>query len=371
VDSLQVREWTDDDWAARESQWNGLLATSGLDPLFLSWNWMRLWWQFFGGRPGDALCLLAAYRGETLVGLAPLYSAKVRRNLLPHRSLQFIGISWRNTNALISEYLDVISAPGDRDAVRALFLRHLLSHDSWSELIVSYTPAPEAWKNAFRESIGHRSFYARDVSQSVSHQADLGSGFQQYLSRLGESTRRSLWHLRRRLRSQGRVRLEQVSAEQVASGFQDLNRLHALRWRQPAFGGKRLGFHEALARRLAERDELRLSRLWVGDRVVSVLYDIRKAHRQYNLKLGFDSSIERSFSLGLIHFGFAMESACDEGTTTYDFLAGRGRKTDYKNHLGQAREDLVTVQILKGPVLPRLYRWHDRRKPPRSTQEDI
>jgi CelD/BcsL family acetyltransferase involved in cellulose biosynthesis len=103
---------------------------------------------------------------------------------------------------------------------------------------------------------------------------------------------------------------------------------------------------------------------------VSVLYDIRKGSRQYNIKLGFDPAIERSFSLGLIHFGYAIEAACDDGIATYDFLAGRGRKTDYKSHLGQVRQDLVTVQLLKGPALSRLYRWYDARKTAHAARDD-
>ena len=362
LDSLQIREWTQEEWEARESQWTALLARSGLDLLFLSWEWMMLWWRFFGRAPTQELCVLGAYRGEELVGIAPLYRVRAGRKLLPVRSLQFIGISWRDSNALISEYLDFISAPGDRDPVRAAFLRHLLSHGAWSELIVSYTRNPCAWAEAFGKSLGNGAFHTRTIERCVSYQADLSAGFQPYLSRLGQSTRRSLWHLRRRLGNHGTIRVERVAQDQVIAAFEDLNRLHMLRWGTRAFGGDRLRFHESLAEKLAQRGELDLTRLWIGDRVVSVLYDVRKGSRQYNIKMGFDPTIERSFSLGLIHFGFAMEAASAQGVATYDFLAGRGLKTDYKSHLGQLRDELATVQMLKGPLLPRLYRWYDGRR---------
>lgn len=361
LDSLQIREWTQEAWEAREGQWSGLLAVSGLDPLFLSWEWMTLWWRFFGRGPSHELCVLGAYRGEELVGIAPLYRVRAGRKLLPVRSLQFIGISWRDSSALISEYLDFISAPEDREQVRAAFLRHLLSRGSWSELIVSYTRNPGAWAEAFGKSLGNGDFHTRTIERCVSYQADLSAGFPSYLSRLGQSTRRSLWHLRRRLGNHGPIRLERVAASQVVAGFEDLNRLHTLRWGTRAFVGDRLYFHQSLAERLAQRGELNLSRLWIGDRVVSVLYDVRKGSRQYNIKMGFDPTVERSFSLGLIHFGFAMEAASAEGVATYDFLAGRGLKTDYKGHLGQLRDELATVQMLKGPLLSRLYRWYDGR----------
>ena len=106
------------------------------------------------------------------------------------------------------------------------------------------------------------------------------------------------------------VRLESVAQEDIARGFADLNRLHQLRWRKPAFTGRRLHFHTTLARRLAARGELALSRLRVGAEVVSVLYDIRKGPRQYNIKMAFNPAFSHRVSLGLIHLGYAMEAAC-------------------------------------------------------------
>jgi len=122
----------------------------------------------------------------------------------------------------------------------------------------------------------------------------------------------------------------------------------------------RLEFHTRLARRLASRGELALSVLRVGSRVGSVLYDVRKGLRQYNISMGFDPSFNSTLSLGLIHLGYSMEAAAERHVNTYDFLAGSGQHTDYKSHLSQARRDLSCVQVLRGYVLPSLYRWHDR-----------
>jgi hypothetical protein len=41
-------------------------------------------------------------------------------------------------------------------------------------------------------------------------------------------------------------------------------------------------------------------------------------------------------------------------------LAGPGQTSDYKRHLSQARRALSCVQMLRGRVLPALYRWRDR-----------
>ncbi|MBV8147155.1 MAG: hypothetical protein JO184_19345 [Gammaproteobacteria bacterium] len=55
-----------------------------------------------------------------------------------------------------------------------------------------------------------------------------------------------------------------------------------------------------------------------------------------------------------------MEAAAQRQVRTYDFLAGSGQHSDYKHHLSQARRSLSCVQVLRGRLLPPLYRWHDR-----------
>ncbi|TLY96866.1 MAG: GNAT family N-acetyltransferase [Gammaproteobacteria bacterium] len=357
--ALTLRRWGVDQWLGNAVAWKALLACSSADPLFLSWEWLTHWWQCYGGSLGRAPDILAFYRGEDLVGLAPLYHRLVMRGVLLAHSVQVIGLSWRDSEPLISEYLDVIAAPQDLGAVRHACLRLLLDEPAWTELVIGYSAAGQQWRDAFARLAPARGHYVRELDRSVSYQADLAQGFGPYLRDLGQSTRRSLWNLRRRLTDQGAVSLEFVAAGEIDRGFSDLNRLHQLRWKRPAFTGKRLAFHRTLASRLATHAELAFSRLRVGGDVVSVLYDIRKGARQYNIKMAFDPAFSSRVSLGLIHLGYAMENAADHGISSYDFLAGPGRASDYKRHLSQSRRALSCVQMLRGRILPALYRWRD------------
>ena len=343
-----------------EAKWAELLAQSDADSLFLSWEWLTQWWSYFGARSGWVANILGFYRGESLIGVAPLYQRVVlRRGLVPARSVQLIGHSWRDPTPSVAIYLDIIARRGETDVVRHACMRELFDNGRWSEFAIGYTPVGGQWKAA-AASRGSVSYYVREPDHAVSFQADLRLGFSRYLQSLGQSTRRSIWNLRKRLELHGLVRLEQVSIGDLAEGFRDLNRLHKLRWQRPAFTGARLEFHESLATQLSARNELAFSRLRVGGRVVSVLYDIRKGAYQYNIKLAFDPAFSNQLSLGLLHLGYALEAAAQSGVGVYDLLAGPGRKSDYKRNLSQMRRELSCVQILRGRLLPRLYRWHDR-----------
>ena len=303
----------------------------------------------------------ALYRGADLIGVAPLYRRRVRRGrILPLSSIQLIGSAWRAPRAAISEYLDIVALAAETEVVRRACAQALLAERTWTEWVIGFTAAGRQWRDVFAQSGRGQQHYVRDVDHLVSYQADLSSGMEAYVRSLGQSTRRSLWNLRHRLARQGRVSFELLPAEEIEGGLADLNRLHRLRWQRPAFAAPALDFHTRLARRLASRGELILSRLRVAGQVVSVLYDIRKGTRQYNISMGFDPAFDGSVSLGLIHLGYSMEAAAARQVSTYDFLAGSGQQTDYKSHLSQARRSVSSVQLLRGRVLPALYRWHDR-----------
>jgi CelD/BcsL family acetyltransferase involved in cellulose biosynthesis len=359
--ALTLRRWSIAEWLASESAWSGLLARSSADALFLSWDWLTLWWHCFAGGLGAVPEILAFYRGGDLVGVAPLYRRRVvRSRMLPVTSVQLIGVSWRESGQMLSEYLDIVATTAETDAVRRACARELLGERTWTEWVIGFTAASRQWCDVFAETERGQHRYVRDVDRSVSYQADLSQGFGVYLRSLGQSTRRSLWNLRRRLARQGNVSFELLAPEEIEGGLSDLNRLHQLRWRQPAFSASVLEFHTRLARRLASRGELALSRLRVGGEVVSVLYDLRKGARQYNISMGFDPSFGDKISLGLIHLGYSIEAAAEREVNSYDFLAGSGQHRDYKIHLSQAQRNLSCVQVLRGYLLPSLYRWHDR-----------
>jgi hypothetical protein len=362
VSGLTTRQWSVQEWLASKVACDNLLACSNADRLFLSWEWLTQWWHYYGNSQLLAPAILAFYRGDELVGLAPLYQRHVvRAGFMRSRSVQMMGHSWRDPVPLISEYLDVIAYPQEVDAVRSECVRVLLDHPEWTEFVIGLTPTGARWCDAFTHLAPSGSHYARELDRSVSYQADLTQGFAAYLKELGQSTRRSVWNLRRRLLEEhGEVQLELLSPEHIDSGFSDLNRLHQLRWNSAAFSGERLEFHKSFAARLAARGEFAFTRLRVAGKVVSVLYDIRKGTRQYNMKMAFDPDFSSRLSLGLVHFGYAMEAAVEQGVILYDFLAGPGQAYDFKRNLAQIRRDLSCVQLLRGEWLPALYRWRDR-----------
>lgn len=359
---LCTQLWDEDRWLAERAAHTSLLLATNADPLFSSWEWLSTWWQIFGRDKRRQFCGIAVYRGDRLVGLAPLYTrTELRARAMPVSSLQFVGCGWRDAQCQISEYLDVLALSTERCEILDEMSRAIASL-RWNEFAVGFADRNSAVHHVARGIQEHERGYSRCIEPGVSHQADLSHGFDAYLKKIGQSSRRALWSLRHRLDD---ARIETFVSCDAVSAFVDLNDLHARRWGQAVFSGERLRFHTLLAQRMSDamsRCSVVLSRISCKGQPVSLLYDIRAGDRQYNLQMGFDPNFDRRVSLGLLHLGYAMEHAAAAGVKIYDFLAGPGKNTDYKRHLGQQRRELSSVQCVRGPILPRLYRWHDRRQ---------
>lgn len=361
---LVVRNWGLDEWIASRAVCIELEARASGDPLFLSWDWMTQWWRYFGEAVGNDARILAIYRGSKLVGFAPLYCRRLLRGgVLPVRSIQMIGLAWRDSYPLISEYLDVIAAAEDVEEVRAACVSAILELKDWTEFVLGFTEAAVNWRNSLVAG-SHGVCHVRERDRSIAYEADLSNGFTSYLHDLRQSTRRSMWNLRRRLGPPGAVTVRQIGPGCINDAFETLNRLHQLRWGHPAFAGKRLEFHREFAAGASARGELAFTELCIDGRVVSALYDLRKSGRQYNMKMAFDPRFNARVSLGLIHLGYAMEIGSEKGIATYDFLAGPGRTSDFKRLLSQRQIQLSCLQMVRGSWLPRIYRWRDKRISP-------
>jgi len=361
----RVEQWSEDAWLAADKEHCQALAASDADPLFNSWLWTTLWWRVFGSNLDAELCVLAVYRKDILVGIAPFYCRREwRKGFLLTTTVQLVGMSWRNLEVQLTEYLDIVATEDDYPAVQKICIERIKEQYPYSELIIVSTRKSDVWMRVLKQQAVGRSSYVRVTDESVSRQADLADGFSAYLSKLKASARRSLVNLRRRLESHGKVEFVVIDAEEDAlEALHELNSLHATRWGCIAFAGDRLEFHSKLVVAAMMQGILQMSRLVVGGRVVSVMYDIRLGTRQYNLQMGFDQRFDSKLSLGLLHLGFSIEKAAQDGVTIYDFLAGRGKNADYKRHLSQQSVELGSVQYIGGYMHSCLYRSYDAFRP--------
>src|SRR5437773_2648010 len=90
TDRLQVEVVsTDADFLQLESAWECLVKESNLDHPFLSFEWMRSWWESFGA--GKSLHIVVVREGVRVLGIAPLMLTRRKFYGLSVRCLESIA----------------------------------------------------------------------------------------------------------------------------------------------------------------------------------------------------------------------------------------------------------------------------------------
>jgi CelD/BcsL family acetyltransferase involved in cellulose biosynthesis len=354
----RLRLWTEEDFAAGREQWAELLARSDADRLFMSWDWQWRWWRHHASFLHSELVLLAGYADDgRLIGLAPLHLRRVtHRWPLNAMRMECLGSAWRDRASVFSEYFDFIV---DRDHVSA-FVRDvsdaLLNDRRWSDCVIGNTRR-DSIAAQMVQSWPAESCYLRETDRLIAHVAQLPARFEDYVRTLSASTRRRLWNQRSKLRD---VTFTLASADELIEFFGLLDSYQRRRWGAEHYTGVRGRFHLDLATALAGQGLLRMSRLSVEGRPISVMYNVRIGATEYNVQSGFDNEELEGASPGYLHFGFCLERACQEQVQLFDFLAGTGRKRDYKRDFITVARELITVQAIRSRPLGWLYRLYDR-----------
>jgi CelD/BcsL family acetyltransferase involved in cellulose biosynthesis len=333
----------------------------------MSWDWQWRWWQCHKVLLNAKLFVLAAYGADgSLVGIAPFY-----RHLVKHKGglrasrLELLGQAWRRSQAVFSEYLDIVVARGAEQPVLAAFGNALKEDRPWRDLVLGNT-RPDALAAHLVSEHFSQAAYVRETDVLEAHATRVDGPFDAYLKRLDSSTRRKLWNHRKRLVDPA---LTFATATEVNAYLDRIDAYHAARWGNAHYVGIRRAFHSGLAAAMAGRGALRMSTLSSGGVPFSVVYNIRLNGTEYNLQAGFDSENAAGVSPGYLHLGYCIEQAHADGLTWFDFLAGEGRNRQYKADFQTTASSVQTLQVIRSLPLQVLYRAYDAFNARRQRQQ--
>lgn len=308
--------------------------------LFQTEGWRQAWAQAW-------LPFLKSQPGIEVEGSVPVYHCRHRiKRLVPVQSTISFGCPIKGVPSIRSEYG---SWKEELPELIGKTRQQLVLPD-----VVEGSGAADAiYAAAFAEGCG---VIAKDPSTAYS--VDLSQGtFQEYISSLSANTRVKLYNRRKRLGQLGQI--EVVNMWPDADGFiTTLNNFHQHRWGRPCYSGNNLKFIKCLLEHLHNAGHgINLSALKVNRKTESVMLDLQVGGRTYNLQTGFNESIAKGISLGMLHFGYQLEGGFSSETRqVYDFMAGRGKKSNYKESLANQCCKMSTLVVVKSRWLKMLYR---------------
>ena len=127
---------TRSEFSKLKGDWTALLKKSKSDTIFLTWDWLYTWWEYFSGN--KQLFILTVHdENENLVGIAPLCMDKKKLGGIPVLNyIKFLG-----TMPISSDHLDFIIHQGrEREALEAIF-GYLFQENKWDMCLLSNIPA--------------------------------------------------------------------------------------------------------------------------------------------------------------------------------------------------------------------------------------
>ena len=296
---------------------------------FMHTPWLTSWYFSFlpnGWRPH----ILISYRGDTIVGVAPL----IVRAIGPLRVFRFAGHGLGN-------YLDVISSPVDLPSVIASLLGHVrrygmavlewhdLNSESRSYPYVANYPTARLYPNP----------RARFASDWESHWKEL---------RAGRQSRRRYINAQKLLEARGGLEFVPQVASLDDDVLADIRQLHSRRFRgtpNPLVEARFWAFFRRLAD-LSLGHDLVISLLRSQGKLLSVLVGLRANKTYVSYLLAFDSE-QRKLQPGHVHLMLFQQHLVATGWEALDFSKG---EDDYKRRWSNDETWNFDMPIGFGPV---------------------
>lgn len=330
------------EFLSSQRNWDELVESAQANPLFMSWHWQSTWWKVWGKKLGLELFIHFIYLDHELVGILPLY--RYRQKGLGSWQLQFLGNAWRISPSVRSEYISPIFTNLHRSNLFQFFNNWLASFGISTTAIIPDCTCPE-FLNSERAVVRQ---------SDVGYKVDTKGSLDEYLSSLGDQTRLKAFNRLKYLEQQyPDAQWQEVSLkpEAVDAFFKLLNEFHKIRWNKPCFDQYAIKFHKEIIFGDNKIKPL-LHQLSVRDEVVSVSYNLLCDGVLYNIQSGYFEDFDKKLSLGTLHFGEILRYCFSEqGISSLDFLAGSGKKSNYKKHFCGSEASFNTYQIYKFAVL--------------------
>lgn len=312
---------SDDAFFAMRQEWNALLQQSHSNTVFLTWEWMWAWWKAYGF--GKELVLLRVEKHGQLIGLIPLYHD--RTTLLSRRvfrQLAFIGDgSWD------SDYLDVISLPGEETTVMLSILDYLdRGNVSWDQLVLNEVPATSPHLNELEKQIVTKGWYWEAVERPCAS-TRLPPDWDTYLGTLAPRMRTKIRSLWRRLQEGRVVRFDKCChPEDIEPRLYSLFDLHTRRWRQEHARGvfdsvAKRKFYEEISKSFLAQGWLQFYSLAVDEQFVAHQFCFEYENKMFLLQEGYDPAWNEQ-GVGNVLRACVLRDCIDRKVDEYDFLGG-------------------------------------------------
>lgn len=308
------------DFKELKEKWNSLLEQSSNPNIFLTWEWLYTWWEFYSSEY-ELYTLLVFDQNDNLLGIAPLCLTFL--SPLKLKTLNFLG-----TEEVCSDHLDFILKKGMEGNLLPLFFKHLEENPKEWDLLDLTDLREDSYILPFIRNWAKEKIYKSSASPwTICPYASLPESWELFLNKLSSNARKDI---RRQLRlfaeSKEFIYNEVQDKKELIPSMEKLFYLHTKRWtalgKEGVFQRERFNrFHEKISEIFLDKGWLLLSFISSPDRNIGIHYNFIFANKIYSYQSGFDPEWE-SFSPGTVSLALIIKHAISQGFKEFDFLRG-------------------------------------------------
>lgn len=333
-----------EDLSDDSNRWNALLAASAAKNVFLTFEWLKSWWEIFKEADMELLILIAEENG-VWAGIAPLYMETGRfMGVIAIRQVRFLGDKY-----IGSDFLDFISLRGREKEIARLFIDYLSAHPPVRRLFlddvneVSIIPREIAVSTPFSNYIV-RKYRCPTMS--------LPATIEEFMQ-LPDQTFKKITYRRnlKKLYKNHQVRIVHiVDPDEIDAYLTQLFDLHTQRWEMAGRAGlfeknDNRAFYVQASRAMARQGWLYITALEIDTRIEAIEYGLLYNGIYYSLQSGCSG---HGFKLKAGNvLSYRIFEALVGNVSTFHFLRGH---EPYKYKWGAQDIHTLRVDAWLGPI---------------------
>jgi len=352
------------DLRALHAPWRALLARSPADTVFLTPEWTEAWLDAYG--IGDGLRAIAVYRGERLIGLAPMALRRASAREWPLRR----RLAFATDGSADSDHLDVIADQGEATTVVETVMAAIEQRlGRWHALAWNDVPDASPTLAALDTWLTAHGWW-RQTQTIPCARVDLPGTWEAYLKTLKPRMRTKVRTLLKKADADPDLVFDRCrDVDDLSARLGSLYALHRSRWELRGGHGiftepAKRNFYARMAPVFLDRGWLRFYSLRWRGRYVAHQFCFERDGVLSLLQEGFDKAWAEH-GIGNTLRALVFRDCVERGVRVYDFLAG---VTPHK--LSWGARQTRNVRVLAAPPTLRAhgyrasrdaYHWAKRR----------